>query len=108
MWLRADIGYDPKRKDPYELARRGDQDFWRSHVFRQSYGRCRTLVRALILYQFPDGSGNNRPTLKNDEIRELAKRLRLLHANMVFECLDQNSAYELISQEAERVKAEMK
>jgi hypothetical protein len=54
MWLRADIGYDPKRKDPYELARRGDQDFWRSHVFRQSYGRCRTLVRALILYQFPE------------------------------------------------------
>jgi hypothetical protein len=103
MWLRADAGYDPARSDPYELARRGDQDFWRSHVFRQGYGRCRSLVRALILYQFPDGSAGN-PTLETAEIRELAKRLRRLHPNIFLEYLDVNSAYELVRAEAERAK----
>jgi hypothetical protein len=103
MWLRADAGYDPTRSDPYELARRGDQDFWRSHVFRQGYGRCRSLVRALILYQFPDGSAGN-PSLKTGEIRELAKRLRRLHPNIVFECLREEDAYQLVVGEAERAK----
>lgn len=103
MWLRADSGYDPTRSDPYELARRGDQDFWRSHVFRTAYGRCRSLVRSLILYQFPDGSSRE-PTLRTIEIRELAKRLRRLHANIFYEYLDTDSAYKLVSAEAERVK----
>jgi hypothetical protein len=103
MWLRADAGYDPAREDPYELARRGDQDFWRSHVFRQGYGRCRSLVRALIRYQFPDGSAGN-PRLKTGEIRELAKRLRRLHPNLVFEYLDEGTAYGLVEAEAERAK----
>lgn len=103
MWLRADIGYDPRLPDPYELARRGDQDFWRSHVFRQGYGRCRQLVRALVLYQFPDGSSGT-PTLKIGEMRELAKRLRRMHPNIVFEYLDEKSASELARHEAERAK----
>lgn len=103
MWLRADAGYDPKRDDPYELARRGDQDFWRSHVLRQAYGRCRELVRALLLYQFPDGPAGE-PTLKISEIRELAKRLRRMHPNIVFEYLDEDSASELVRREAERAK----
>lgn len=103
MWLRADAGYDPRRTDPYELARRGDQDFWRSHVFRQGYGRCRALVRALVLYQFPDGSSGN-PTLKTNEIRELAKRLRRMHPNVVFECLSDEDACVLVRCEGERAK----
>jgi len=103
MWLRADAGYDPTRSDPYQLARRGDQDFWRSHVFRQGYGRCRSLVRALILYQFPDGSAGS-PSLKTGEIRELAKRLRRLHPNVFFEYMDANAAYELVRAEAQRAR----
>ena len=103
MWLRADAGYRPDDIDPYELARRGDQDFWRSHVFRQGYGRCRPLVRALVRYQFPDGSADG-ATLKISEIRELAKRLRRLHPNVVFEYLDEETAYLLVEKEAEAVK----
>lgn len=99
MWLRADVAYDAARGDKYELARRGDQDFWRSHVFRQGYGRCRSLVRALIRYQFPDGSNGN-PTLQTDAIRELAKRLRRLHPNLIFEYLDEETAYKLVADEA--------
>lgn len=103
LWLRADAGYRPDESDSYELARRGDQDFWRSHVFRQGYGRCRALVRALVRYQFPDGPADG-PTLKIPEIRELAKRLRRLHPNIVFEYLDEESAYLLVGKEAEAAK----
>lgn len=107
MWLRADAGYRPgesdPESDPYELARRGDQDFWRSHVFRQGYGRCRPLVRALVRYQFPEGSADG-ATLKIPEIRELAKRLRRLHPNIVFEYLDEESAYQLVRREAVAAK----
>jgi len=57
----------------------------------------------LIRYQFPDNSPEN-PVLKIAEIRELAKRLRRLHPNVVFEYLDEESAYELIVEEAGRAK----
>jgi len=108
LWLRADIVYKPGDKnDPYSLARRGDQDFWRSHVFRQDYGKCRSLVRALVRYQFPDSSPDS-PTLNSKEIRELAKRLRRLHPTLIYECLDESAAYELVQREAEAVKRALK
>ncbi len=103
MWLRADMGCRLGAADPYELARRGDQDFWRSHVFRQGYGRCRSLVRALVRYQFPDGQPEV-ATLKIPEIRELAKRLRRLHPNVVFEYLSEDEAYALVQKEAQAAK----
>lgn len=103
MWLRADIGCDSLRDDAYNLARRGDQDFWRSHVLRQGYGRCRAMVRALIRYQFPDASEGS-PTLRILAVRELAKRLKRLHANLLFEFLDEESARRLLEREAEAAK----
>lgn len=103
LWLRAEVSYDPRREDPYELARRGDQDFWRSHVLRQSYGNCRQVVRALVRFQFPDRT-ENQGTLKVEEIRELAKRLCRLHANLMFEYLDEEEVYTAIKREAELAK----
>ena len=104
MWLRADMAYEEGRRKPYELARLGDQDFWRSHVFRQGYGRCRSLVKALIRFQFASGPRRT-GTLKVSEIRELAKRLRRLHPNLVFEYLSEEDAYSLLVREAEVVRA---
>jgi hypothetical protein len=103
MWLRADIGYDPSRADAYELARRGDQDFWRSHLFRQGYGRCRQLARSLIRYQFPDSSPTV-PRLKILEIRELAKRLKRLDSNLVFDYLDEADTSRVVEREAENAR----
>ena len=103
MWLRADMGFQDGMKDPYELARRGDQDFWRSHVFRQGYSSSRTLVRALVGYQFP-GANKPGPTLKTLEIRDLAKRLRRVHANLMFEALDLDGARAVVEREAAAAK----
>ena len=104
MWLRADIGYEPERDDAYALAKRGDQDFWRSHLFRQGYGRSRNLAQALIRFQFPDACPGD-PTLKIREIRELAKRLRRLDPNLIFDYLDAGDTFQLIKREAEKAKA---
>jgi hypothetical protein len=103
VWLRGEIAYDPERfpDDPYRLARLGDQDFWRSHIFRQSYATPRAFARAFLRFQFeetPEGR------LQTKEIRELAKRLRRLYANVVFELLSEEEAFDLISKEAEKVR----
>ncbi|MBO9387205.1 MAG: hypothetical protein J7453_12295 [Thermomicrobium sp.] len=103
VWLRGEIAFDPHRypEDPYRLAIRGDQDFWRSHIFRQSYAASRSFARALARFQYEnDESGRLKPT---DRVRELAKRLRRLRVNVVFELLDEEEAIELIQEEAKRL-----
>lgn len=102
MWLRADIGYDSTLEDPYMLVRQGDQDFWRSHILRQSYGKRRQFIRALIKYQFLTDSG--KPRLTIEEIRELAKRLRRLQFNLLLEALNEQESLEMIDSEAQRIK----
>lgn len=105
MWARADIGYDPSNAaDPYDLARRGDQDFWRAHVLRQGYGASRTLVRALIRFQFPEGADGS-ATLKGLEIREFVKRLKRLNANVLFECMHENDVQKVFEREAEAARS---
>jgi hypothetical protein len=105
MWARANIGKVDGSAEPYRLALRGDQDFWRSHVLRQngSYGSCRPVVHSLIRFQFPSDSRGS-PTLKDKVIRELAKRLRRLNANLLFECMDEKGAEKLLAREAEAAK----
>lgn len=83
MWLRAEIVYDPSAEDPYLLSRFGDQDLWRSHIIRQGYSSVREVAKCLISFQYTDG----KPRLSIGGIRELAKRLRRLRANMMMEFL---------------------
>jgi hypothetical protein len=102
LWTRGDIGYDPKNPDKYALAKKGDMDFWRSHVHRQRYGNCRNLARALVNIQYPEETG--KPSLSTEEIRELAKRLRLIYANLEYSFLDLKQASSLIQKEIEALK----
>jgi hypothetical protein len=100
MWLRADIGYEKNSSDPYELAKRGNQDFWRSHILRQSYGNVRKLAKSLIKFQCLD---NGSYTLKTKEIRELAKIIKRLRANIMFEFMDIANIDNIISYQASRL-----
>jgi hypothetical protein len=99
LWLRGELGLDENARDRYDLARRGEIDFWRSHLFRQGYANTRTFARALIRFQYPDGN-QVRPKLRIGAIRELVKRLRRLRANLVTEILDELAALRLIEAEA--------
>lgn len=92
LWLRADLGR-ASGTDPYELAKFGDQDLWRSHLLRQGYANARSIVRALLKLQagrLMHGSKVAKKVAGGDEpegVRMLAKRLRRMRANVVFEYL---------------------
>lgn len=98
LWLRADLGLDEDAADKYHLSRRGDIDFWRSHLFRQGYANTKTFAKTLIRFQYPDGSPHT-PRLKIVAIRELVKRLRRARTNLVFEILDESTSMRLIDYE---------
>ena len=101
LWLRSEIGYDPKQSDPYALSRVGDIDFWRSHVFRQTYTDVPAFTRAFVNFQFPNGPGA-KPRLKIAQIRELAKRLKRARTNLMFELMSAEQAAAFI--EGEQLK----
>lgn len=81
IWFRAEVAYDKSAPDPYWLARRGDQDFWRSHVLRVRYSNARIFVRELVKYQYPDDEeGPRLHASGKDGIRTLVKRIQAFHA----------------------------
>jgi len=104
LWLRAEIAHFAGKENEYELALVGDVDFWRSHIFRQSYGEVRPFVRALVEFQFP-AKNRHKPRLKNAEIRELAKLLKRARTNLMFEVMSQDRAGRFILAEWERLRA---
>jgi hypothetical protein len=97
LWLRADIGFDPDTAT-YKLAEYGDIDFWRSHIFRQSYADGRDFARALIKFQFPDGpEAKGRLSVK--QIRDFAKHLKKARSNLAVEVLNEAKSAQLIERE---------
>lgn len=102
LWLRADLVLDEEADDRYHLSQRGQIDFYRSHLFRQSYANARNFSRALLRFQYPHGD-TTAPHLKVDQIRELVKRLRRLRANLFLEILDEKECCKVIEGEAGRV-----
>ena len=102
LWLRAEIAYDAGAKDGYVLARFGDIDFWRSHIFRQGYGDVRAFSRALLEFQFPANTGR-KPKLRIAEIRALAKHLKRARSNLMFEVMTEARAVEFIEYEWHRL-----
>lgn len=102
LWLRADIVLDDHADDRYGLCRRGQIDFYRSHLFRQGYANVRDFARALLRFQYPH-EDTAAPYLKVDQIRELVKRLRRLRANLFLEILDEQQCRRVIEDEAKRL-----
>jgi Family of unknown function (DUF6339) len=103
LWLRGELGYDPKSEDPYDLARRGDIDFWRSHVFRRRFASARQFVHAWLRFQFPSADAESRGRLTISQIRELVKHINRLKTNIVFELLDEIGSTRLIDSEWSRL-----
>lgn len=102
IWLRAEVAYSPELSDPYELAKVGDIDFWRSHIFRQSYADSRTFARALINFQFPQAN-QRKAKLSINDIRALVKRLKKARTNLHFELMPYDRASRFIQEEWERL-----
>lgn len=98
MWLRADLVVDYEAEEPYYLSKLGDQDLWRSHIIRQGYSNVRALAKALVIYQCIEEG--KRLTNDSNGIRALAKRLKRLRANVMFEFLDINQLNHIIKEQS--------
>jgi hypothetical protein len=103
LWLRGNIGHDSASSDPYRIAKKGDIDIWRSHIIRQEYGRCKSVAHALINYQYPDGKSGK--PLRVKQLRDLAKRLRIVDASVSYELLPSGKIKDLIETNVERIRA---
>lgn len=106
MWVRAEIAYDEGSSEPYRLARFGDKDLWESHIIAVRTGNARATVRSLMKYLYPEEL-NGKCRLKIIEVRQLAKRLTRLRANVLLEIYDEQQALALVQRESERAKAEL-
>ena len=102
-WLRADVGFDETIKHKYEIAKTGDADFWRSHIFRQDYGKDRILVKAILNVIFKDDHYNF--TIKT--IRHIfIPKIRAWYATGSFSHLNLNECIEVVKMICDRVEEE--
>jgi hypothetical protein len=99
MFERASIahlgGVAAGDTDPFELAKFGASDVWRSHILRVLNGNAPVLVHE-ILTDVKEGN------LKTEIVRPLIRDLRRVRANIVFELLDQSQARVLLDRERKR------
>ena len=93
LWLRANAVYERDASDPYLLCRRGQSDFWTSHIIRIDYGSIPAMARAFVRYVHPE---ENTQRLELGEYRELTKELTRRNASTLLELLDDESSYEFI------------
>jgi hypothetical protein len=105
LWLRAEIVLDEASPDRYHLSRRGQGDFYRSHLFRPGYSNARSFARAFMRFQYPYENPTT-PRLKINEVRDLAKRLSRLRPNLVLDLLSEEECLSLIQEEAVQVENE--
>jgi hypothetical protein len=105
MYYRADIVYEEGVKDPYALAKQGDEDLWKSHFGAVKVGNCPAVVKAFLKCVFP---ANKKPLLKTNQVRELAKNLTRLRSNVILELYDEQKAQQLIKREVERLVVSVK
>ena len=101
LWWRGHRFYDEKADDPYDIARRGYLDLWRSHIVRPCYGASRTMARALIEFLYPEKNQISGP--KTEYIRALAKLVSAENSVTAFELLSLEECKEVLKDLSEMI-----
>lgn len=88
--------------DGAELAKVKAGDVWKSHILRVMNGNSPTIVREILMdtRDIPKFTSD-----KKDGIRPLAKELRRVRSNVLFELLEQPQARNLIETEKRRLRS---
>ena len=47
-WARGHLFYDESLSDPYEYAKKGGSDLWRSHLLRREYAYDKNFIKAFL------------------------------------------------------------
>jgi hypothetical protein len=83
--------------DPYALAKFGAADVWISHILRVRNSYAPIVVRELL-------EGVEASRFKTDSIRELAKDLKRVRSNVLFEVLEREEVKTMVDAAENRVK----
>jgi hypothetical protein len=104
LWWRGYRFFDPSAENPYELAERGDIDFWRSHILRQNFSRADAMTRAFVKFILPDHKRSS--GLDTDLMRGVAKKLKARYTSCCFEALDEEQCRHILLELAGEVRDE--
>lgn len=104
LWWRGYRFFDETAANPYELAERGDIDFWRSHILRQTFSQADCMAKAFIKFILPQhgkSSGWDIPLM-----RRIAKKLKARYTSCCFEALDEEQCNQILLDLATEVTLE--
>jgi hypothetical protein len=104
LWWRGYRFFDSSADNPYELAERGDIDFWRSHILRQNFSRADAMTRAFVKFILPDHKRSS--GLDTDLMRGVAKKLKARYTSCCFEALDEEQCRQILIELATEVRDE--
>jgi len=90
MYVRARICAASSTEDPVAVAAIAGTDVWRSHILRVKTGNAPELAVALA-------QAWGRKELTTDTVRDVAKRIRRLRSNIMFEVLDAEQATDIVA-----------
>lgn len=99
LFMRAQLVYDASETDPYRLALRGTQDFWRSFMIRRNYASVKPMARA-----FAHAVNFKAETaMTDDQVRVLGPKITQLNGTYTYEVLTETNCSEFVLIEAERL-----
>lgn len=92
MFVRARICAMSSASDPDEVAAIAGTDLWRSHILRVKTGNAPELAVALA-------RAWKRKEMTTDTVRDVAKRVKRLRSNVMFEILDANQVNDVLARQ---------
>lgn len=98
MFMRAHLVFLESDPDPYELARKGTQDFWRSFMLRRNYACVKPMARAIARRV-----NFGREGIEDDLVRKLGPRLTQLHGSYAYEMFDADRCASFVESELGKV-----
>ena len=101
LWWRGHRFYDETADEPYDTARRGYMDLWRSHILRINWGASKTMAKALIEFLYPEKNQISGPN--TDYIRKLASLACAENSVTAFELLTVDECKNVLKELAEMI-----
>jgi hypothetical protein len=93
MFVRARIAEQARgQKGAEALASVAGTDLWRSHVLRVRTGNCPALSAALV-------EAWDREDIRTKEVRDVAKRIKRLRSNLIYELMDEQQIEDVLSRQ---------
>ena len=101
MFVRARIAHEAAGDDraAEALASVAGTDLWRSHILRVKTGNAPLLAEAMV-------SAWDSGEMRTSAVRDVAKRVKRLRSNIVFELLDQDQVTDVVARQISRARAD--